>query len=214
MSKYEDNVMELIETVAENSHHNVAKPFGRGVMPKMIDAKSVETGMLLERIDKMVEVQNLLLDRLNIHNGSQGLAPFLLQEALSCVNCSRFDHIELECPVMAIQGQTCSQKVHQEDRLNTDDLIIRVHTIFLNNPTQNAGFWRNNDQPYPPSYNGQQQQHQPYANQRQSSFIPPTQPQAYTQAPSQTAPASDPILDAISQSMEQITWMNSRVDKI
>ena len=56
MSKYEDDAMELIETVVENSHHNAAKPFGRGAMPKTIDAKSAETGMLLERIDKMTEV--------------------------------------------------------------------------------------------------------------------------------------------------------------
>ena len=62
MSKYEDDAMEFIETVVENSQHNAAKPFGRGAMPKSIDAKSMETGMLLERIDKMVEVQNLLLD--------------------------------------------------------------------------------------------------------------------------------------------------------
>ena len=34
MSKYEDEAMELITTVAENSHHIAAKPFGRGVMPK------------------------------------------------------------------------------------------------------------------------------------------------------------------------------------
>ena len=77
MSKHEDKAMELIKTVAENSHHNSAKQFKRGAMPKgqMIDAKSVETGMLLERIDKMAEVQNLLLDRFNIRNGSEGLAP-------------------------------------------------------------------------------------------------------------------------------------------
>ena len=58
MSKYEDDAMELIETVEENSHHNAAKPFGRGAMPKgqVIDAKSVETRMLLERIDKMAKV--------------------------------------------------------------------------------------------------------------------------------------------------------------
>ena len=62
MSKYENNVMELIEMVVENSHHSAAKPFRRGAMPKSIDAKSVETGMLLERIDKMAEVQNLLLN--------------------------------------------------------------------------------------------------------------------------------------------------------
>ena len=75
MSKYEDDAMELIETVVENSHHNAGKLFGSGAMPKTIDAKSKETGMLLERIDKMAEVQNFLLDRLNIRNGSEGLVP-------------------------------------------------------------------------------------------------------------------------------------------
>ena len=104
MRKYGDDAMDLIETVAENSHHNAAKPFGRGAMPKALDAKSTETGMLLERIDKMAEVQNLLLYRLNIRNGS-GLAPVSLQEASLCATCSRFDHVELDCPVMAIQGQ-------------------------------------------------------------------------------------------------------------
>ena len=58
MSKFEDEAMELIETVVENSHHNAAKPFGRGATAEggLIDAKSVETGMLLEKIDKMAEV--------------------------------------------------------------------------------------------------------------------------------------------------------------
>ena len=106
MSKYEDDAMELIETVAENSHHNAAKPFGRGAMPKTIDAKSVETGSLLERIDKMAEVQNLLLDRLNIHSGSEGLALISLQEVSPCATCSRFDHVELDFSVMEIQGQS------------------------------------------------------------------------------------------------------------
>ena len=40
------------------------------------------------------------------------------------------------------------------------------------------------------------------------------QPQAYTQAPRQTTPASDPIIGVISQLMEQMTRMNSRVDEI
>ena len=75
MRKYEDDAIELIETVVENSHHNAAKPLGRGAMPKALDAKSAEKGMVLERIDKMAEVQNLLLDQLNIRNGSEGLAP-------------------------------------------------------------------------------------------------------------------------------------------
>ena len=34
MSKFEDDVMELIKTVANNSHQNAAKPFGRGAMLK------------------------------------------------------------------------------------------------------------------------------------------------------------------------------------
>ena len=107
MSKFEDEAMELIETVVENSHHNAAKPFGRGATLKggLIDAKSVETGMLLEKIDKMVEVQNLLLDWFHIRNGSEGLAPVGLQEASPCTNCSRLDHVEMDCPIMAIQGQ-------------------------------------------------------------------------------------------------------------
>ena len=56
MSKYEDDAMDFIKTVAKNSHHNAATPFGRSAMPKTIDEKSVETEMLLERIDKMTEV--------------------------------------------------------------------------------------------------------------------------------------------------------------
>ena len=74
-------------------------------MLKMIDVKSAEMEMLLERIDKMAEVHNLLLDRLNICNVFEGLSPVSLQEVLPCANCSRFDHIELDCPLMAIQGQ-------------------------------------------------------------------------------------------------------------
>ena len=107
MSKYEDEAMELIEMVVENTHHNAAKPFKRGAMLKgqMIDAKSAETGMLLERIDKMAEVQNLLLDRLNVRNGSEVLTLISLQEGSSCANCSRFDHIELDCPALVIQAQ-------------------------------------------------------------------------------------------------------------
>ena len=204
MSKYEDNTMELIKTVVENSHHNAAKPFRRGAMPKTIGAKSAETGMLLERINKIAEVQNLLLDRLNICNGSEGLAPISLQEASLCANCSRFDHVELDCPVMAIQGQGMYRQgpsggPTQQGRPNILGTYPNYYnTHVFNNSSQNTGFRRNNDQSYPLSYNGQQQHQQSYPNQRTSSLVPPTQPQAYTQAPHQTALASDPILGAIS----------------
>ena len=107
MSKFKDEAMELIDTMAENSHHNAEKSFGRGETPKggLIDAKSEEMGMLLEKIDKMAEVQNLLLDRFHIRNRSEGLAPVDLQEVSPCAQCSRVDHVEMDCPIMAIQGQ-------------------------------------------------------------------------------------------------------------
>ena len=66
--------------------------------------------MLLERIEKMLEVQNLQQDRLNIQNGSKRLTPISLQEASPCVNCSRLNCVKIGCPVMTIQGHVCIDK--------------------------------------------------------------------------------------------------------
>ena len=131
MSKFEDDAIKLIETVAEN---NAKKPFERGATPKggLIDSKSVETGMLLEKIDKMAKVQNLLLDRFHICNGSEGLAPVTLQEASPCAHCSRLDHVEMDCPIMEIQGQgACIDRAHKQGQVNKEDQIILVHTQII-----------------------------------------------------------------------------------
>ena len=61
--------------------------------------------MLLEKIDKMAEVHNLLLDRFHIQNSLEGLAPIALQDASPCAHCSRLDHVEMDFPIMEIQGQ-------------------------------------------------------------------------------------------------------------
>ena len=56
MSKYEDEALKLIELVAENSHHHAAKSFGGRSTPAkggMLDAKAVETCMLLDKIEKL-----------------------------------------------------------------------------------------------------------------------------------------------------------------
>ena len=93
MSKYEDEALELIKLVAENSHHHTAKSFrGRSIPAKggMLDAKAVETGMPLDKFEKLTEAQNLIMDSLKVRPGSDGLAPV--------------SHVELDCPVMAIQG--------------------------------------------------------------------------------------------------------------
>ena len=151
MRKYEDDVMDLIKTVVDNSHHNAAKPFGRGAMPKALKAKSAKTGILLERIDKRVEVKNLLLDRLNIRNGSEGLAPVSLQEASPCATCSRFDHVELDCPVMVIQGQEMYRQglsggPSQQGRPNyPGNYPNQYNTPIFNNSLQKNGYKRNNE---------------------------------------------------------------------
>ena len=107
MRKYEDEALELIELVAENSHHHAAKYFGGQSVPAkggMLDAKAVETGMLLDNIEKLTEEQNLIMDSLKIRPGSDGLAQVSHVNVSPCSHCSSFEHIELDCPVMAIQG--------------------------------------------------------------------------------------------------------------
>ena len=108
MSKYEDEALELIELVAENSHHHVAKSFGGRSAPAkggILDAKAAETGMLLDKIEKLTEAQNLIMDSLKVRPGSDGLAPVSYVDVSPCSHCSSFEHVELDCPVMAIQGQ-------------------------------------------------------------------------------------------------------------
>ena len=107
MRKYEDEALELIELVAENSHHHAVQSFrGRSALAKggMLDAKAVETGMLLDKIEKLTEAQNLIMDLLKIRSGSDGLVPVSQIDVSPCSQCSSFEHVELDCPVMAIQG--------------------------------------------------------------------------------------------------------------
>ena len=107
MSKYVDEALDLIELVAENSHHHAAKSFGGQSAPSkrgMLDAKALETGMLLDKIEKLTEVQNLIMDSLKIRSGSDGLAPVAHSDVSPCSHCSSFEHVELDCLVMTIQG--------------------------------------------------------------------------------------------------------------
>ena len=107
MRKYEDEAIELIELVAENSHHHAAKPFGGQISPSkggMLDAKGVETGMLLDKIKKLTKAQNLIMDLHKIRLGSEGLALIAPTDASQCLHCSSFEHVKLDCPLMPIQG--------------------------------------------------------------------------------------------------------------
>ena len=107
MSKYEDEALELIELVAENSYHHATKSFGGWSAPTkewMLDAKAVETCMLLEKIKKLTKAQNLLMDSLKIRPGSDGLALVSHNNIYPCSHCFSFEHVELDCTMMAIQG--------------------------------------------------------------------------------------------------------------
>ena len=69
MSKYEDEALKLIELVGENSHHHTDKSFeGRSAPTKggMLDAKAVETDMLLDKIEKLAAAHNFIMDWLKI----------------------------------------------------------------------------------------------------------------------------------------------------
>ena len=62
ISKYEDEVLELIELVAEISHHHADKSFDERSAPAkggILDVKAVETGMLLDKIEKLIDNMHL-----------------------------------------------------------------------------------------------------------------------------------------------------------
>ena len=69
MSKYEDEALELIELVEENVYHHAAKSLrGRSAPAKggMLDAQAAETGMLLDKSEKLTKAHNLIMDLLKI----------------------------------------------------------------------------------------------------------------------------------------------------
>ena len=107
MRKYEDEALELIELVADNSHHHAAKSFGGRSAPTkggMLDAKAVEIGMLLDKIEKLTKAHNLIMDSLMIRPSFDGLVSVSHIDVFLCSRCSSFEHVELDCPVMIIQG--------------------------------------------------------------------------------------------------------------
>ena len=182
MSKYEDEALELIELVVENSHHHAAKSFGgRSALAKggMLDAKAAETGMLLDKIEKLTEAQNLTMDSLKIRTSSDGLALVSHVDVSPCSHCSSFEHVELDCPVMAIQGQfsfrpnpTTYPGLSQAGRSTYPN---QGYSSF-HNPTyaqQRSGQHTSYHQPY-----GSAPQHM--GNPRLTSFTPRYYPSGYT----------------------------------
>ena len=207
MSKYEDEALELIELVAENSHHHVAKSFGGQSAPAkggMLDAKAVETGMLLDKIEKLIEAHNLIMDLLKIRPGSHGLAPVSHSDVSPYSRCSNVEHVEFDCPVMAIQGLVPFrpnpmpyQGLSQSGRYHH----------------QNEGYSNYNNPSYAQQRSGQHTSYyqpfrsaqQPVGNPRQTQFTSGF-PQESIPSPAipPPAPLADSIMSALAQMMSNL----------
>ena len=217
MSKYEDEALELIELVAENRHHHVAKSFGGRSAPSkggMLDAKAAMTGMLLDKIEKLTEAQNLIMDSLKVRPGSDCLAPVSHVDISSCSHCSSFEHVELDCPVMAFQGQfpfqpnpTTYPGLSQAGRSTYPNQGYSS----LHNPTyvqQRSGQHTSYHQPY-----GSAPQHM--GNSRPTYFAPGI-PRAVTPPPAvpPLAPSVDPVMSALAQMMSKLNEVSDRLDRV
>ena len=150
MHNHEDTSRQLIETVVENSHRHAAKSYGdRGITSRprsMLETKAVEQGILLERLDRMAEVQNLLLNKLKIKNGSEGLAPATHDEMADCAPYSSFEHVEIECPVMPVYGQGAPPhgSPYQPGRApHSMQANYNNPGYYISSPHQLSGFGRN-----------------------------------------------------------------------
>ena len=217
MSKYEDEALELIELVAENSHHHVAKSFGGRSAPAkggMLDATAAETGMLLDNIEKLTEAQNLIMDLLKIRPGSDCLALVSHVDVSPCSHCSSFEHIGLDCPVMEIQGP-------YSFRPNTTTYPGLSQAGRSTNPNQGYSSFHNPT--YAQQRNGQHTSyHQPYGsapqhmgNPRPTSFAPGilravTSPQAVPPP----APLVDPVMSALAQMMSKLNEVSDRLNRV
>ena len=217
MSKYEDEALEFIELVAENSHHHLAKSFGGRSAPakgEMLDTKAAETCMPLDKIEKLTEAHNLIMDSLKIRPGSDSLAPVSHVDVLPCLHCSSFEHVELDCPVMTIQGPF----------------------VFWPNPTTYLGLSQGGRSNYPnqgyssfhnPTYAQQRNRHhtpyhQPYGSEPQHMGNPrPTSftrglPRAVTppQAVPPPTPLVNPVMSALAQMMSKLNEVHDRLDRV
>ena len=203
--------------MAENSHHHAAKSFGGWSAPAkggMLDAKAAEIGMLLDKIEKLKEAQNLIMDSLKIRPGSDGLAPVLHVDVSPCSHCSSFEHVELDCPVMTIQGPYLFQP-------NPTTYLGLSQAGRSNYPNQGYSSFHNPT--YAQQRNGQHMPyHQPYGsapqhmgNPRPTSFAPSI-PRAVTlpQAVPPTAPSVDPAMSALAQMMSKLNEVSDRLDRV
>ena len=144
------------------------------------------------------------MDSLKILPGSDGLGLVSQIDVSPCSHCSSFEHVELDCPLMAIQGPfpfrpnpTTNPGLSQAGRSNYPN---QGYSSFYN-PSY-AQQWNGQHTPYHQPY-GSAPQHM--GNPRPTSFTPGL-PRAITLSPTvpPPAPSVDPVMSALAQMMSKV----------
>ena len=217
MRKYEDEALEWIELVAENSHHHAAKSFGGRSTPAkdgMLDAKAVETCMLLDKIEKLTEAHNLIMDSLKIRPGSDGLTPVSHSDVSLYSRCSNVEHVELDCPVMTIQGPVQFRPnpmpypgLSQAGRYHH----LNEGYSNYNNPSYAQQRSRQHTSYHQPFGSAQQHTGNPRQTQLTSVFPQESKPSPAIPPP---ATSADSIMSALAQMMSNLTEVSDRLDRV
>ena len=170
--------------------------------------------MHLDKIEKLMEAQNLIMDSLKVRPGFDGLAPVSHIDVSPCSHCSSFDHVELDYPVMAIQGQFPFRPNHTTypglSQAGRSTYPNQGYSTF-HNPTH-AHQWSGQHTSYNQPY-GSAAQHM--GNPRPTSFAPSI-PRAVTPPPAvpPPAPSNDPVMSALAQMMSKINEDSDRLDRV
>ena len=154
------------------------------------------------------------MDSLKIRLGYDGLALVSHSNVSPHSRCSNVEHIELYCPVMAIQGPI-------PFRPNPMPYAGLSQAGRYHHP--NEGYSNYNNQSYAQQRSGQHTSfHQPFGS-AQQFMGNPRQTQFASCFPQESLPShavpppaasSDPIMSALAQMMSKLTEVSSRLDRV
>ena len=170
--------------------------------------------MLLDKIMKLTEAQNLIMDSLKIRPSSNGLGPVSHVDVSPCLHCSSFEHVQMDCHVMAIQDPF-------PFRLNPTTYPGLSQAGRSNYP--NKGYSSFHNPSYAQQRNGQHTPyHQPYGstpqhmgNPRPTSFaLGPPRAVTPPQAVPPPAPSADPVISALAQMMSKLNEASNQLDRV
>ena len=151
---------------------------------------------------------------LKIRPGSNGLAPVSHSDVSPHSRCSNVEHVELDCPVMAIQGPV---------PFRPNPIPYRGLSQMGRYHHSNEGYSNYNNPSYAQQRSGEHTSyHQPFGsaqqfmgNPRQTQFASGF-PQESIPSPAVPPPATsaDSIMSALAQMMSKLTEVSDRLDRV